>query len=1420
MTLAFFTHSSAQTVFRIAALNQTNPQMILADGVTGDDGSAFAVSSSSVFFTGDGTTGRFNLTDLGGGAGLPRRYTTLIGDVQTGKVFTLATTPNTPIVSNTVVTATHIIELDAETGALTTNTFELSAPITINSATGFFSGAGRMLIDNRNSVYEISPLNGAVTVLAASPQNINPYLSETDNRYWGVAEFFGGASYTVYRRAQSNDIVRTRLSDGATSIVQTFPNLGDMAQFAVSPTLNRWYYHAEGGIFFGGGGNTETVGFADAVIELSNPGSPVVTTVYQNQVINEDQPTPLTLDADVRDNFSDPNNDPLTFLAVSNNPNVAVAIVGNELRLTSLAANFSATVVISVTATDNRDGSATNSFNLVVGAVNDIPTVTNPLIDQNVYANSPLPLTLDNDLDDNFADVEGSLAGYTATSDNPNVSVGLLGTRGTILQLTAIASNFMGTANITVTARDSDNATVSDTFQLRVLPAPTAANDLFTITSLGTTGANVIDANGVAGDDGSAFAVGTSGVLFTGDTATGSFSPADLSGGVRFAARYTTLSSDLRSGKIYSFGTSATAPITVNTIVTATHLLEINAANGAVMNAVQLSQPIVITNYNNDLVTGIFAGFRRIIVSNGTYVYSVDPTNGTVANLGASPAMNAALSESDARFWGVAEFDGTNTYLVYRQNGQSIVRTRVGDGATTIIQTFTNLGETAQFGISLTRNRWYYHSEGNTQFATGIEEQVGYADATFNFASGNNTAPVVTAPLADASLDEDSATPFVLDGNLTNNFADADGDLLAFQAESDNAGVTISIIGSNQLIVSSLAANFTGTVNVTVTARDGRGGLVSDTLALTIVPVDNDPPVNNVPGAQTILQNHPLYFYGANRISISDPDAGNNSVRTTLNVNAGTLTLGTTPNDLTITGDNTNHIVLTGGIADINLALNNLRYTPPTSYAGAATLTIITDDQGNSGPGAGQTDTDTVTINVIADSDLDGVPDSSDACPNTPANASVNQYGCSADQSPTLANQVLWLTGDGDTRDFSGNNYNAAASSGAGFALGKVGQAFDLDGTDDLITFPVPNEATGNNPRTAEFWFNARTGQATANRALFYYGTFNGRGAFGISIDDTPLSGTNSLRLKFIDSVDTVRFDTGIAPGNYTHLAVTYDGSATLKIYVNGNLNQTFTLPEPLNSTNAAGSFGNAGNYFGGQIDEFSLYSRALTIDEIRAVVSVGTRGKLKERTTAAGSNVTTQIAGATVNFPTVNSTGTTRETPLDGSTLPTLPTGSNSNALFLDVSTTVNYSGSPTVCFNVPSFSAAQTANAAVYHLENNSWVNHTGTRGGTNICTGGLPGFSPFAIVPFAPTAANIFVSGKVLVSDGRGLTNAVVTLTDGAGNVRTTRSTSFGYFHFPEVAAGGTYILNVASKHYQFVPQVITVTENVSDLRLTAF
>ena len=74
---------------------------------------------------------------------------------------------------------------------------------------------------------------------------------------------------------------------------------------------------------------------------------------------------------------------------------------------------------------------------------------------------------------------------------------------------------------------------------------------------------------------------------------------------------------------------------------------------------------------------------------------------------------------------------------------------------------------------------------------------------------------------------------------------------------------------------------------------------------------------------------------------------------------------------------------------------------------------------------------------------------------------------------------------------------------------------------------------------------------------------------------------------------------------------------------------------------------------------------------------------------------------------------------------------------------------------------------------------------------------------------------VSGRVLTSDGRGLRNAVVSLTDPAGVVRIATTSSFGNYNFADVTLGPTYFISVSSKRFRFGPRNATVSGVLTDV-----
>src|SRR5262245_52246455 len=125
----------------------------------------------------------------------------------------------------------------------------------------------------------------------------------------------------------------------------------------------------------------------------------------------------------------------------------------------------------------------------------------------------------------------------------------------------------------------------------------------------------------------------------------------------------------------------------------------------------------------------------------------------------------------------------------------------------------------------------------------------------------------------------------------------------------------------------------------------------------------NSAPINFVPGTQIVQANT---SEALDRFQIADFDAGFGTVTTTLSVTHGTLTI-LAPGSATTSGNGTDTLTLTGTVDEINAALapsGNLRYHGALDFFGTDTLTITTDDNGNSGSGGAQSDTDQVTIQV------------------------------------------------------------------------------------------------------------------------------------------------------------------------------------------------------------------------------------------------------------------------------------------------------------------------------------------------------------------------------------------------------------------------------------------------------------------------
>ncbi len=74
---------------------------------------------------------------------------------------------------------------------------------------------------------------------------------------------------------------------------------------------------------------------------------------------------------------------------------------------------------------------------------------------------------------------------------------------------------------------------------------------------------------------------------------------------------------------------------------------------------------------------------------------------------------------------------------------------------------------------------------------------------------------------------------------------------------------------------------------------------------------------------------------------------------------------------------------------------------------------------------------------------------------------------------------------------------------------------------------------------------------------------------------------------------------------------------------------------------------------------------------------------------------------------------------------------------------------------------------------------------------------------------------ISGRVLTPDGRGLKNAVVSITDSLGIRRNATTTSFGNFTFNDVLSGETYVIAVISKRFRYTSQQMLVNASLTNV-----
>ncbi|KRV92446.1 retention module-containing protein [Aeromonas veronii] len=170
-----------------------------------------------------------------------------------------------------------------------------------------------------------------------------------------------------------------------------------------------------------------------------------------------------------------------------------------------------------------------------------------------------------------------------------------------------------------------------------------------------------------------------------------------------------------------------------------------------------------------------------------------------------------------------------------------------------------------------------------------------------------------------------------------------------------------------------------GALDLKITAQSLDNGTlgpeVNGIIHVDVSPV-NDAPINVLPTTPQVAQeDQPFVIHG---LQVKDVDAGNSPIKITLSVEHGTLTLPA-GSGVTVVGNGTGSLVLTGTLADLNALLSGgVTYQGNSDFYGNDALTMVTNDQGNTGSGGALSDTDVLPIEVqpVNDAPVNQLPGS------------------------------------------------------------------------------------------------------------------------------------------------------------------------------------------------------------------------------------------------------------------------------------------------------------------------------------------------------------------------------------------------------------------------------------------------------------
>lgn len=216
-----------------------------------------------------------------------------------------------------------------------------------------------------------------------------------------------------------------------------------------------------------------------------------------------------------------------------------------------------------------------------------------------------------------------------------------------------------------------------------------------------------------------------------------------------------------------------------------------------------------------------------------------------------------------------------------------------------------------------------------------------------------------------------------------------------------------------------------------------------------------------------------------------------------------------------------------------------------------------------------------------------------------------HQYSAAADETDGLLGHWMFDDSQGSVaRDASGNHNHGTISGSAKWVEGKIGGALEFDGTDDYVK--IANESNFDIAgsvtvvawiKVASFTKNWQAIVTKGDRAWRLHRA-SSRNSVGFACSDLSRNEVGDL----LGNKD-------VADGEWHHVAGVLDGG-TISIYVDGALDASAQSSPNISANDYAVLIGaNAqvdGRRFRGLIDDVRIYDRALSVEELHALVEAG----------------------------------------------------------------------------------------------------------------------------------------------------------------------------------------------------------------------